>query len=68
MNLLQLITTLVPILSVFVFLVLLVLLRLPAKIAMPINWLLTTINAYSVWQPIASIETNAPLTSSISSS
>ena len=65
MNLLQLITTLVPILSVFVFLVLL---RLPAKTAMPISLLLTAASAYSVWQPIASIETNAPLTSSISSS
>ena len=47
MNLLQLITTLVPILSVFVFLVLL---RLPAKTAMPISLLLTAASAYSVWQ------------------
>ena len=47
MTLPQLVTSLVPILSVFV---LLVLLRLPAKQAMPLSLLFTTATAYLFWQ------------------
>ncbi|MBD1584706.1 L-lactate permease [Pseudoalteromonas sp. S16_S37] len=47
MTLPQLLTALVPILSVFV---LLVLFRLPAKQAMPLSLVLSAISAYTVWQ------------------
>lgn len=43
----QTLTSLVPILSVFFFLVLL---RLPAKQAMPISLILTGLNSYFIWQ------------------
>ncbi|MEL3972183.1 L-lactate permease [Rossellomorea oryzaecorticis] len=47
MSFLELLTSLTPILSVFIFLVLF---RLPASIAMPVSFLVTALLGYAVWK------------------